>query len=427
MTWHVASENDYRGVKRLSPGPQPRVAVVIPVYNRMDLLTNTLSGLAAQTYPSMEVIVADDGSEEDASAAVAAVAGRLEVKLVRQVHDGYGAGRARNLGSRQTDADVLVFIDADCIPDPELVARHAEWHRYAENLVVIGSRHHMDTSDIDQDALLSGEAGLREQATESGPAGRSLVPDDFRRLFYRRTAGLRLGDEAFRSLVSSNFSIRRKAFLEMGGFSEDFGRWGGEDTELGWRLFNSGYFFVPENEAAIYHQIQSDQGDSPDWRERARSLNDGIIQAKIPHRFYRKSQRGYIYAVPKVSWIITPPVGERSSDLWAQLLRQSFTDFEALFIGGDPRTDALGETLTGDPRITVLPGADDTDSAYVHEISRRAHERWASRGPYRIPAPNLIVWHGAIGTCVATAIHPASRLGSPCRSHRRSGRPLHRC
>ncbi len=375
MKRHVAAENDYRGVKTLPQGPDPSVAVVIPVYNRIDLLANTLSGLVAQTYASFEVVVADDGSDEDASAAIAEVVDRLEVKLVRQEHRGYGAGRARNLGARSTDAEVLVFIDADCIPDPDLVQRHADWHRYADNLVVIGSRHHLDTTGVDREALVAGDAGLRAQVADSDEPTDALVPDDFRKVFYRRTAGLRLGDESFRSLVSSNFSIRRAQFLEAGGFAEDFGRWGGEDTELGWRLFNAGFFFVPENDAVIYHQIQEDEGDSPDWRQQARAANDGIIQAKIPHRFYRKSERGYIYEVPKVSWVITPTVAGRAADLWNQLLKQSFTDFEVLFMGGAAEVDRLGETLRGDPRVTVMPPGADPEDQFQSALD-------AARGEY---------------------------------------------
>jgi GT2 family glycosyltransferase len=357
MRWHIAPENDYRGIAHLHPGPEPNVAVVIPVYNRVELLRRTLAGLVGQTYPKdrLEVIVADDGSEEDVTRAVSAFAGQMRVTLVRQKRMGYGAGRARNLGADRTAANVLVFIDADCIPDPELVAAHVHWHRRAENVVVIGSRHHMDSTDISEEELAAGTADLRSRSVGEESAGDALIPDDFRRLFYRRTANLRLGDEAFRSLVSSNFSIRRDRFLAVGGFAEDFNRWGGEDTELGWRLFNSGMFFIPENTAAIYHQIQEDGGDAPDWRKQARQANDGIIQAKIPHRFYRKSERGYIYETPKVSWLIVPTVASRIAEIWDQLLRQSFTDFEVIALGGDPAVDGLGEMLAGDPRLSVIP------------------------------------------------------------------------
>ena len=375
MARYLAPENDYRGVRSGSPGPKLSVAVVVPVYNRVDLLANTLAGLVAQTYETVSVVVADDGSEEDVAAVVDSFRNDLAVELVRQPHQGYGAGRARNLGAATSDADVLVFIDADCIPDPGLVARHAGWHRYADNLVIIGSRHHLDATTIDQTALRSGTADLRNRIVDSANPEASLIPDDFRRVFYRRTAGLRLGDEAFRALVSSNFSVRRQQFIDIGGFSEDFDRWGGEDTELGWRLFNDGFFFIPDNAAAIYHQTQEDGGDSPDWRQQSRLANDGVIQAKIPHRFYRKSERGYIYNVPKVSWVITPTVATRARELWDQLLKQTFTDYEAFFFGGDPEVDRLGEMLAGDPRITVLPDPADGSDRVIQAVA-------ASRGEY---------------------------------------------
>src|SRR5690606_11921849 len=71
-------------------------AVVIPVYNRPDLLARTLAGLERSTR-RVPVIVADDGSEADIASVVEA--SPLDVTLVRQEHDGYGAARARNLGA----------------------------------------------------------------------------------------------------------------------------------------------------------------------------------------------------------------------------------------------------------------------------------------------------------------------------------------
>ena len=113
------------------------------------------------------------------------------------------------------------------------------------------------------------------------PDDAAFRPTDNRAVLHRRTAGQRTGTEAFRSLVSSNFSVRRDRFSECGGFSTDFHRWGGEDIELGWRLWNEGMFFVPDDRAACYHQIQED-ALGVEGRTASKDLNAGIISAKIP-------------------------------------------------------------------------------------------------------------------------------------------------
>ncbi len=362
MGLHLAPENDTRALLDL-PDPEPslRVAVVVPVYNRVDLLARTLAGLTVQTYPRdlVEVVVADDGSDEDVAAVVDRFTDRLTVTLIRRDHDGYGAGQARNLGVAHTDAPVVVFVDADCIPDPDLVGRHARWHHLADNLVVIGARHHLDTSTVDPDAITSGRVEPRRVVFGSDelPAGSRSA--DFRAVLHRRTADLRHGDEAFRSLVSSNFSVRRDRFRRVGGFSEDFHRWGGEDTELGWRLFCAGLFFVPDDRAVIYHQTQTDAGPAG-WRRDSRARNQGLIERKIPHRFYRTPRPGYLFEVPKVTWVIHPVVDSRVEEVWRQLLAQSLTDWEVIVPDPGPETTVLAELLAADPRFRT---ADDLADA----------------------------------------------------------------
>lgn len=362
MVTHIAPENDTRALLDL-PDPEPtlRVAVVLPVYNRTDLLARTLAGLVAQTYPHdlFEVVVADDGSEEDVAAVVHRFADRLTARTVRRDHDGYGAGQARNLGVAHTDAPVVVFVDADCIPDPDLVARHARWHHLADNLVVIGARHHLDTSHFDPDEIASGVARPRAVVFGAEEIPRRSPSSDFRAVLHRRTADLRHGDEAFRSLVSSNFSVRRDRFRRVGGFSEDFHRWGGEDTELGWRLFTAGLFFVADDRAAIYHQTQSDAGPHG-WRAASRRANQGLVERKIPHRFYRTPRPGYLFEVPKLSWILHPVADARIEELWTQLLAQNLTDWELVVPDPGPKAAALAELLEADPRFRT---ADDLADA----------------------------------------------------------------
>ena len=351
MARFVGPENDWLPLAAVDPGePRLTVAVVVPVYNRVELLRRTLAGLAAQRgYPPhlISVVVADDGSEEDLAPAVAEASARLRLYLVRQEHDGYGAGRARTLGASHTGADVLLFVDADCLPDPGLVAGHMAWHHRADNLVVVGSRQHVDSTDYPPEQIADGTIDIRRIVKGDDPPDAAFAPEDWRRTFYRRTAQMRHGNEAFRSLLTGNCSMPRDAFLEAGGFSADFRRWGGEDTELGWRLFTAGLFFVPANRAAIYHQEQEETHPEPEWRQEGRAANAALIKAKIPHRFYRRLTDPGPFEVPKVSWVVATPASRRAAELAAQLEAQTSGDWEALFPHDHLRRP--------DPRFRSLP------------------------------------------------------------------------
>src|SRR5690606_34473318 len=265
----VRPHNDWSGIRPDHEAAEElTAAVVIPVYNRPDLLARTLAGLERSTR-KVPVIVADDGSEADIASIVAA--SPLDVTMVSQEHDGNGAARARNLGaSHAGEVDVLVFVDADCIPHPELVANHLAWHAASSTVVTIGRRVHVRVGAVPVEAIASGTADL-DSRVQKGFSGRP----DFRTILGRRTASLTTGDEAFRTFVSSNVAVPRALFEATGGFADRFPHWGAEDTELGWRLWQEGAFFVPAEDAVIYHQLDEDEEGGYEGRKAARLLNDG--------------------------------------------------------------------------------------------------------------------------------------------------------
>ena len=93
------------------------ISVVIAAYNEEKTLEFCLDGLVAQTVPgdSYEIIVADDGSTDKTKQ----VAESRGVRVVTQPNQGPSA--ARNLGAQQARGDVVLFIDADSIPDSHCV------------------------------------------------------------------------------------------------------------------------------------------------------------------------------------------------------------------------------------------------------------------------------------------------------------------
>lgn len=93
-------------------GPLPSVSVVVPAYNESAGIAGTLRSLVATGYPDLEVIVVDDGSDDD-TAEVASSLALPGVRVVRQPNGGKPS--ALNTGIALARGDVLVLVDADTV------------------------------------------------------------------------------------------------------------------------------------------------------------------------------------------------------------------------------------------------------------------------------------------------------------------------
>jgi GT2 family glycosyltransferase len=340
-----------------------RVGVVIPAYNRREQLARTLEALGAQDYPGdkLTVVVADDGSEEDIDAVVERWDPPFESVYVRQDHDGFGAGKARNLGAAQLTEGVVIFLDSDAIVRPDFVRRHTAWHDANERAVVIGGRIQLDsTTDPSQQSSSEDNTGT----------GQSPNREDFRAVLSRRTSGFQASDEAYRSFVSSNVSLRLDLFLSTGGFDQRFRWWGSEDSEFGWRLWQAGADFVDDSANSIYHQTDADTAGGSAGREEARKLNRGLLTSLVPQRFYRRGMPVPPPEVPKFSVVVHDIADNTPLEMWRALLAQTLPDFEMVIIARGQDHDPFAGAAEGERRIQFV--ADPTDAVR------------ASRGEYLI-------------------------------------------
>jgi 4,4'-diaponeurosporenoate glycosyltransferase len=124
------------------PEPPTPISVVIPARDEAAALPTLLEGLRAQRVPPDEVIVVDDGSQ-DATANVAARLG-ARVLAAPPLPDGWtGKSWALWTGARAARADVLVLLDADVEPGPDLLARLGALHEANGGLVSVQPYHRM--------------------------------------------------------------------------------------------------------------------------------------------------------------------------------------------------------------------------------------------------------------------------------------------
>ncbi|HET9530055.1 MAG TPA: glycosyltransferase [Blastocatellia bacterium] len=100
----------------------PRVSVVIPTYNRAELLNETIKSVLNQSFKALEIIVVDDGSTDDTREVVSGLNG--PIKYIYQENKGRSA--ARNRGFKLSSGEYICFLDSDDLFSLEKVGRQVE-------------------------------------------------------------------------------------------------------------------------------------------------------------------------------------------------------------------------------------------------------------------------------------------------------------
>ena len=210
--------------------PRPTVSVVIPTFNRKEMLKEMIGLLEEQTIPSdeFEVVVVDDGGSDDTPTYLGAVQTSFRLRVISQQNS--GAAVARNTGAREATGQMIVFMDDDLVPLPGMIESHRNALADDEKSVVLGK-------------LMPWKTGSR---------GAWNKWED--RIYSKHYAAVEANRRppSGRRLYSGNFSIWREQFLAAGGFNADLLR--GEDVELGFRLESMGAVFKFSAGASAYHR-----------------------------------------------------------------------------------------------------------------------------------------------------------------------------
>lgn len=230
----------------------PEISVVIPTYDRLPQLKRTLAGLADQVGidRELEVVVVSDGSTDGTDEWLGSDATPLPVVACFQANSGPAV--ARNRGIAAARGRLVLFLDDDVVPMPDVVSVHLARHGASDDLVVVGR---MDTPD---DVRLSPWVGWEQ------------------RMLYKQYDAMLRGDwEATpRQFYTGNASLVRRHVEAVGGFDAAFRR--AEDVELAYRLADAGLEFVFAPDAVVLHYAERSFGA---WRSNASSYgrNDVIF------------------------------------------------------------------------------------------------------------------------------------------------------
>ncbi len=250
------------------PRPGTAISVVIPTHNRSERCRQLLHHLAGQTLAPerFEVVVVDDCSTDDTAQVLESAVAEVPYRLVpRRTPANGGPATARNVGWRAASAQVVAFIDDDCLPEVGWLA-----------------------------------AGLA--AFDAGPAlgvaqGRTRPPDGVDVTRLQGWYVWRVISEATPYFDGCNIFYRRAALEQTGGFDEQIAWWStrpgvgsvpvawGEDTAAGWSVVEAGWGRGFVADAVVVHDVEV-RGWW--WHVKYGYLDRIIIGLGVQHPGYRQ-------------------------------------------------------------------------------------------------------------------------------------------
>ena len=276
---------------KLSSHKETDFSVIIPSYNNKTQLINTLKQLTYLDYKKerFEVIVIDDGSSDDTFKSLKNFVESHQSHNFTAIHfprvkprkpgdASFRAGIARNLGVKYASGKYLAFLDGDILVPPDYLKQLKSEHEQGADLIQL-KRYHLK-KDISLEKFSFDYHKLKpfifiEDKSYWGPfyeKGFEDIPCPWK---YTCTYGL---------------SLPKKEFLDQGRFGKTFLYYGFEDTDLGYRLFQSGKKLLLSR-IKCYHQFVSGERQE----DRKNSLRRNLLLAKTAKIFFYRHLDPFVF------------------------------------------------------------------------------------------------------------------------------------
>lgn len=236
---------------------QYEASVIIPTYNRADLLKFTLESLRKQknnTSNYFEVIIVDDGSSDHTKEVLKEFEHQLNLKYIYQPDRGFRVARARNLGISLAESPISIFVDSGVILKNDFIDKHISAHKDSEKQrAVIGYVTALSHENLGESSL---KKSIDFEHLELSIENISLNPvyNDIReKCFVKCSDNLSSLPAPWIYFWTCNVSVSTDAIRKIKGFDEKYTSWGVEDVDLGYSLYLNGVEFSLCREAIALH------------------------------------------------------------------------------------------------------------------------------------------------------------------------------
>lgn len=244
-----SGDEDFRRIRYTLPNEKPRVSIVIPTRDLPDLLRScTESILEKTTYPNFELVIIDnDSSDPDSLGLLARIAADSRVRVLH-FPGNFNFGRLNNFGVAQVESVFVALLNNDLTvitPDwlDEMVSR--AWPR---DVGAVGARLLYPDGRIQHAGVILGGGGVAAHAHKG-------LPRTNHGYFSRAILAQELS-----AVTAACMLVRRKAYLEAGGFDEEHLTVAFNDVDFCLRLHQHGYRIIYTPYAEFFHHESASRG-----------------------------------------------------------------------------------------------------------------------------------------------------------------------
>jgi glycosyltransferase involved in cell wall biosynthesis len=236
-------------------------SLIVSFYNKINDLELVLAGVERQTHNNFEVIIADDGSNEEAVNHLKETIEKspLDIKHIWHEDKGFRKTEILNKAVVASNSNYLIFLDGDCIPHSHFVEEHVK--NGATGNVLTGRRVNLPKPVSEKIIADQVRNGILEKRYLLKIIRELFRSDERRRqmengLYIRSNFLRKFINNKKKGLLGSNFSIYKEDLLKVNGFDERYHYPAcGEDTDINLRLERAGVKVKTLKHIAIQYHL----------------------------------------------------------------------------------------------------------------------------------------------------------------------------
>ena len=258
-----------------------KISVIISTYNSEEWLNKVLIGYSVQTVQDFEIIIADDGSTPKTKELIDSFSVRFKYPIIHvwQEDNGFQKPKILNKAIANSNSDYLLFTDGDCIPRKNFIEVHLKNKEVGYFLSGGYFKLPMDISqDISEEDILSQKCFTVSWLLRNGLKLNFKITKLINNVLFQ--SFMNWVTPTKRSWNGHNTSGFKKDLVSINGFNQEM-VYGGEDRELGERLFNLGLLSKQIRYSAVCLHLDHSRGYSSP---------EGWIKNNAIRQFNRKNK-----------------------------------------------------------------------------------------------------------------------------------------